>query len=240
MNGPFRISTTGAYPLIAVVLFILLLIFIVPLLILGIAGAAFSRLGFTWIEAVAVIVLMAAGSLVNIPLHTFPAPQNLSGGSGPAVFDAFSGEPVTDGQSRTVLSLNIGGGVIPAAVSAYLLYETGRLDAGSVALPLFACFVIVAIVTFFSTKVLPEWGLKAPLFLPALVALACGVLFAGGAIGLSAGVTAFAGGTLGTMAGATVCGLSKGIRQGIPQVSIGGSGMFGSIVLCALLAALVA
>lgn len=240
MNGFFRVYPAGAYSLIAIVIFVLLLIVIVPLLILGIAGAAFARLGFSWIEAVAVILLMALGSFVNIPLHTFRSTFGRTDSGEPVVFDAFSGEPVYDGARGTTLSLNIGGALIPAGVCIYLFHEAQVLDIQSVALPLAACFILVALVTFAATRVLPAWGLRAPLFLPALTALVCGILLTGGAIGIAAGVTAFAGGTMGTVAGATARGIREGVRQGISQVSIGGSGMFGSVFLCAVLAALAA
>ena len=240
MNGFFKVYPAGAYSLIAIVIFILLLIIIVPLFILGVAGAAFARLGFSWIEAVAVILLMVIGSFINIPLHTFRRRYSRTGGGEPVVFDAFSGEPVYDETMVTTLSLNIGGAVIPAGVCIYLFSEVQVLDIRSVALPLAACFILVALVTFAATKVLPAWGLRAPLFLPALTALVCGLLLTGGTPGIAAGVTAFAGGTLGTMAGAAARGVTDGIREGIGQVSIGGSGMFGPIFLCAVLAALAA
>jgi uncharacterized membrane protein len=239
MDNPFRVYSAGAYSLIAVVLFILLVILIIPLLFLGIAGAAFSRLGMSWVEAVAILLLMVLGSLVNIPLHTFRAPSGRTPESGPAVFDAFSGEPVPDAGSLTTLSLNIGGAVVPAALCIYLLSGNGQPGAGSPVVPVIACFALVAVLTFFLTTLLPGWGIRAPLFLPALAALALGLLLNGGT-GLAAGVTAFAGGTMGTLAGATAFGLLQGIRQGIRQVSIGGSGMFGSVFLCAVLAALAA
>jgi len=238
MNG-IRLYPAGAYSLIAIALLILAIVIILPLLILGIAGAAFSRLGFSWTEAVAVLLLMTAGSFVNIPLHTFRRRGASHGNHRPVVFDAFSGEPVPDEGSFTTLTLNIGGAVIPAGICLFLLYQAVRLDPGPVAIPSAISFVTVTLITFYSTKILPGWGIRAPLFLPALGALACGILLSGGT-GLYAGVTAVVGGTMGTLAGATACGLVKGIREGISTISIGGSGMFGSIILCALLAALAA
>lgn len=240
MNGLFKVYPAGVYSLLAVALFIIILIVLIPLLILGIAGAAFSRLGFTWIEAVGVILLMIVGSFVNIPLSTVRRALQSPREGEPEVFDAFSGEPVVRKEDLVPVLLNLGGAVIPAGVCIYLLYETGQIEPGSIAIPLGICLVVVAIVTFTTTKILPAWGIRAPLFLPALSALACGFLLNGGTTGLSAGVTAFAGGTIGTIAGATACGYVKGLRTGIPSISIGGSGMFGPVILCAILAALAA
>lgn len=228
------------YPVLAIVIFILLIIFIIPLLILGIAGAAFSRLGFTWFEAVAVLILMLAGSLINIPLYVFRTPQIPVAGSGPVIIDAFSGEVVADKQMFTTLSLNIGGAVIPAGICGYLLYVVARLDLESSIFPLAACFLLVTFITFFTAKTIPGWGLRSPLILPALAALAGGFLLTGGSTGLSAGVAAFVGGIMGTLTGATAYGLKNRVRQGIVHISIGGSGMFGSVILCTVLAALAA
>jgi len=236
MNSLFKMHSAGMYSLLAVALFILLVILLIPLLILGIAGAAFSRLGFSWVEAVAVILLMLAGSLVNIPLYMFRV-QQPSGET--AVFDAFTGEPVLDEQPTATLSLNLGGALIPFAVCLSLIYEFGRAGATSLVIPLAASLAFVTLVTFLLTTTLPVWGLKAPLFLPALTALACG-FFLGGGTGLAAGVIAFVGGTMGVLAGATARGLVQGIGAGVRQISIGGAGMFGAVFLCAILAALVA
>ncbi|MCX6692741.1 MAG: DUF1614 domain-containing protein, partial [Methanoregula sp.] len=127
MNGIFRISPTGPLPLFAIILFVGLIILIIPLLVLGIIGAAFSRLGFSWIEATAVILLMILGSFVNIPLWTFQNTVGKTETGTPAVFDAFTGEPVPDERVTTGLFLNLGGAVIPFAVSVYLLYRLGLL-----------------------------------------------------------------------------------------------------------------
>jgi uncharacterized membrane protein len=239
VNSLFKVSSVGAYSLLALAVVIVLSILLVPLLVLGIAGAAFSRLGFSWMEAVAVLLLMLAGSLVNIPLPAIRAMRNRGLPAGATVFDAFTGEPVPDEQSTVTLSLNLGGAVIPAAVCVFLLYGAGRVEAGSLALPLALCLGIVTIATFLSTTVLPGWGIRAPLVLPAFAALASG-FFLGGGTGLAAGVIAFVGGTMGALTGATARCFSRGIGAGVRQISIGGAGMFGPVFLCAILAALVA
>ena len=54
---------------LAIILLIGLVILLIPLLILGVIGAAFTRLGLSWIAALALVLLMLAGSFVNIPLY---------------------------------------------------------------------------------------------------------------------------------------------------------------------------
>jgi uncharacterized membrane protein len=62
MNGLYRLSPLGSLPVFALIGLVVLIVLVIPLLILGLVGAAFSRLGFSWIEAVAVILLMFLGS----------------------------------------------------------------------------------------------------------------------------------------------------------------------------------
>jgi uncharacterized membrane protein len=239
MNGIFRFSGPDALPFLAFVLAIIILIFLIPLLMLGLAGAAFSRLGFSWIEAVCVILLMLMGYFVNIPIRTFTRTGGSDSSTGAMVYDAFTGEPVPDERSTTLVSLNLGGAVIPFVVSVYLLYEMERMNAGQSFLLSLVCLIAVAFVVMISAKIIPDWGIRAPLFLPSVTALACGLLLTGGT-GLAAAVTAFSGGTMGLLVGITGLLFRKGFDQGIRQCSIGGAGAFGSVFLCILLSTLIA
>jgi uncharacterized membrane protein len=239
MNGIFRISQTGPLPIFAIILFAGLIILIVPLLVLGLVGVAFSRLGFSWVEATAVIFLMILGSFVNIPLWTFRRTAVKTETNTPAVFDAFTGEPVSDERLTTILSLNLGGAVIPFAVSIYLLYQIHPLVGELLLLQVFIAVMIVALIISVSTKVIPAYGIHTPLLVPAVSAIVSGILLTGGT-GLSAAIVAFVGGTMGTIIGAIIVTIPTIKKTGIHSVSIGGAGMFGAVFLCGLLAALIA
>lgn len=239
MNGIFRIFSTGPLSVLAIMILLGLLILLIPLLILGLIGAAFSRLGFSWIEAIAVILLMLLGSFVNIPLWTFQRINREEESGKPRVFDAFTGEPVPDQRFTTTLSLNVGGAVIPFAVSVYLLYEAQRAIGDSLLLQVIIALLVIAIITKISTKIIAPIGIRAPLFLPAISAIVCGVLLSGGT-GLSAAVIAFVGGTMGTLLGADILNLPRIREVNVQNVSIGGAGTFGAVFLCGLLAALIA
>ena len=238
MNGIYRLSPLGSLPVFAIIAIIVLIVLVIPLLILGLVGAAFSRLGFSWIEAVAVILLMLLGSFVNIPLWTFQR-EGKTGTDQPAVFDAFTGEPVTDERLTTELSLNLGGAVIPFVVSVYLLYEVQRLTGESLFLQAGITLIMVALITKVSTAIIPTNGIRAPLLVPAVSAMVLGLLINGGT-GLPAAVVAFAGGTVGTVLGAGILTLPQITKNGVSRISIGGAGMFGAVFLCGLVAALIA
>jgi uncharacterized membrane protein len=239
MNGIYRLSPTGPLPVFAIIALIGLIVLVIPLLVLGLAGAAFSRLGLSWVEAVAVILLMLLGSFVNIPLWTFRRSMRKTTTGTPAVFDAFTGEPVPDEGLATGLSLNLGGAVIPFAVSVFLLAEVQRLTGESLLLQAGIAILMVALVTQGSTSVIPAYGIHAPLLLPAVSAIVLGLLINGGT-GLSAAVVAFAGGTMGTVLGAGIFTLVRLKNIAVSRISIGGSGMFGAVFLCGLFAALIA
>ena len=69
MSDGVRFFSAGPLSVIAFIILIGLFILLIPLFILGIIGAAFIRLGFSWISALAVILLMVFGSFVNIPVY---------------------------------------------------------------------------------------------------------------------------------------------------------------------------
>jgi len=239
MNGVYRLSPLGSLPVFVLIALIVLIVLIVPLLILGLIGAAFSRLGFSWIEAVAVIILMFLGSFVDIPVWTFRRREDHTATGTPAVFDAFTGEPVLNERLNTELSVNLGGAVIPLLVSGFLLFDVQRLTGESLLLQAGIALIFVALVTRVFSAIIPGYGIRAPLLVPAVSALALGLLAAGGT-GLSAAVVAFAGGTAGILLGAGIFTIPTIKNSSLSRVSIGGAGMFGAVFLCGLLATLIA
>jgi uncharacterized membrane protein len=236
-NG-IRMHSAGPLSVLALILLIGLVILIVPLLFLGLVGAAFTRLGFSWIAALALVLLMLFGSFVNIPLYRIKRDMiRVDHAALPfaGTGNSFSPPPVWE----TVISLNLGGALIPAAVSVYLLYRAIAVADMTVLQPVAVGIVIVAVIAWMATRSVPGYGLRAPLFIPGLAALLCGLLLTGGT-GLSAGVTAFVAGTAGTLLGAGIAQLPRIRDMEIPEVSIGGAGMFGAIFLACILSALIA
>jgi uncharacterized membrane protein len=239
MSDGVKVYSAGPLSIIALILLIGLIILVIPLLFLGFVGAAFTRLGFSWIAALAVVLLMLFGSFVNIPLYTIR--RDMVRGDTGAFSDEgaaipWATQPVWD----TVISLNLGGAVIPVLVSAYLLYSSVVVLGTTILGPVCAGIVIVAIIAYLATRSVPGYGIRAPLFIPGLAALLCGLLLTGGTPGLVAGVTAFVAGTAGTLLGAGIAWLPRIKDLEVPRVSIGGAGMFGAIFLACILSAMIA
>jgi uncharacterized membrane protein len=238
MNDGVRFSSAGPLSIFAIVLFIALVILIVPLLILGVIGAAFTRLGFSWISALAIVLLMLFGSFVNIPVYRIrrdiiriPPPDSSITGE----YLQSPPSPIWD----TTIFVNLGGAVIPAAVSVYMLYQAILITGTSLLVFVCAGIILVAAITYVSTRSVPGYGIQVSLLIPGLAALLAGLLLSGGT-GLTAAVTAFVSGIAGTLLGGNIAHLFRIKDLDVPSVSIGGAGTFGAVFICCILPALIA
>jgi uncharacterized membrane protein len=238
MSDGVRFYSAGPLSVFVIILIIALVIIIVPLLVLGIIGAAFTRLGFSWISALAVVLLMLFGSFVNIPVYRFRRDMiRVSHNQAPVFGVSF---PNTSGEIwDTTISLNLGGAVIPVFISLYLMYRAILITGTSLIFTVCAGITIVAMITFVSTRLDTYTGIQVPLLIPGLTALLAGLLLAGGT-GLIGAVTAFVSGVTGVLLGGNIANLYRISDLEVPEVSFGGAGTFGSIFLCCMLPALIA
>lgn len=238
MAGDIRFFSAGPLSVFAIVLLIALVILLIPLLILGVIGAAFTRLGLSWVAALALVLLMLAGSFVNIPLSLIrrdmirATPLDSAGNE---LVDPFAAPPVWD----TVISVNLGGGILPVCIAAYMMYRAVMVTGTTLLFPVALCAALVMAISFVSTHEIAGVGIRVPFIIPATTALLAGVLLSGGT-GLTAAVTALAGGTLGTIAGGNLAHLYRVRDLEVPEVSIGGFGTFGAVFICCVLPALIA
>jgi uncharacterized membrane protein len=237
MAGSVRYISAGPLSVLAILLFIVFVLLLIPLLILGVIGAAFTRLGLSWVAALALVLLMLAGSFVNIPLFRIrremirALPMHSEGNERA---DPFALPPVWD----TVISVNLGGGILPVCVAGYLVYQAVTVTSINILFPVALCAALVMAISYVSTHQLAGVGIRVPVLIPSLTALLAGVLLSGGT-GLAAAVTALAGGTFGTLAGGNLAHLNQVRDLELPEVSIGGSGSFGAVFLCCILPALI-
>jgi uncharacterized membrane protein len=238
MTNSVRFPSIGALSVFAIIIFVVLLILLIPLLFLGLIGAAFTRLGFSWLSALAVVLLILLGSSVNIPVYTIKRDMIRVVPEGVSISDPFT--PWSAGQVwETVISISLGGAVLPICVAVYLLYTALPLTGKSLALPICAGILTVAVITYVSTRPAPGIGLQVPILVPALTALLVAVLLAGG-VGITAAVSAFVSGIIGVLCGGNLAQIPRIKDLDIPAWSIGGSGTFGSMLICCILPALIA
>jgi uncharacterized membrane protein len=130
----------------------------------------------------------------------------------------------------TVVAVNVGGCLIPVAVSLYLLAKNHLWGRGLLAVAAVAAFVHPM------AQPVAGVGVTVPTFLPALGAVAVALMLSR----RYAALLAYVGGSVGTLVGADLMNLGRVQALGAPLTSIGGAGTFDGIFLTGLLAVMLA
>ena len=102
--------------------FFLTAIVMLPLLILGMIGEAFMRLGISPSLIFWLLILTLLGSLVNIPIYRFENRETV-GEQVVSYFGMRYRVPRTEQAQTTILAVNVGGALIPMALSGYLISQ---------------------------------------------------------------------------------------------------------------------
>jgi uncharacterized membrane protein len=195
---------------------------------LGALTIAFEKLGLSPDSAFLLFITILGGSLVNLPLFSMKSePPRLEDMPSP-VRELYSRMPHT---GRTLVLVNVGGCVVPAAFSIYLMAQH-PLNIFYVALAVSA----VALLCFKTTRPLPGIGLGSPMLLAPLMAALVSIALDPA----DAAPLAFISGTLGVLIGADLLHLRDIRRLGSPSASIGGAGSFDGIFISGLVAVLLA
>lgn len=233
-------------PLMLILLFGLLVlvglvIILFPIVFLTAIGATFTKLGFSWREALLILFLTLAGSFVNVPVRTLESRAAPAYDRYVAVYGRFYRipEPV----QRTVLAVNVGGALIPLVISLYLLYDSVVISGGYLVMGLaLAGVAVVTVVTKLVARPVPGLGIATPFFIPPLAALIAALVLStfAGEVPVAAVIIAYVSGTLGTLIGADLLNLGHIAELGAPMASIGGAGTFDGIFLSGIIAALLA
>lgn len=218
---------------VAHLLFLLLLLtfpFLWLVVTLDAVQVAVAKLGFSPNLSLLLLTLVIVGSTINIPLYervskitVVPDLEQLW------TMRFFWGIPLRRIEQKTVVALNVGGGLIPTILA---LYQFTRVS------PLLILLVtaVVTIVSYYSAQVVPGIGIQMNALIAPLTAAMTAVLLTAGS-GVAAPI-AFAGGVLGTLIGADLLHLPEIERMTPSILSIGGAGVFDGIALCGLFAVL--
>lgn len=179
----------------------------------------------------ALLLLLACllGSYVNIPIIHFPESKVLDvvelrklGESYPVL--------VARDWPGMVLAVNVGGALIPTAVSIYLVVKRRLL------LPAFFCTAAVAVAVYLFSRTVPGLGIVVPVYVAPLSAAVAALVTSR----VQAAPLAYIGGSLGTLFGGDLLRLPQLLGLGSPLVSIGGAGTFDGIFISGILALLLA
>lgn len=196
-------------PIIA--LFTLALGLVVILLEVGAIAYAYERVGIDSHYLISLLALSLMGSGLNLPLVRY-------------------GEPDEDGRPLNLLAMNVGGALIPAGLSIYLLLRGAAPPVSLLGVAL------VGLVVHRIARPLPGVGIAVPVIVPPLIAAGTGLVMAPAA----APAFAYVAGSLGTLVGADLTNLGTLRRLGGPVASIGGAGTFDGVFVTGILAVLLA
>ncbi len=209
------------------VLFLLLLPFIWFAIALDVVEVAVAKLGFSPSTAFLLFTAVVLGSTVNIPLYERVSQVPVIPDFADLWIARFWGIPLRRIEQKTIVALNVGGGLIPTLLA---LYELTRSNA----LAILLVTAVVTLTSYFSAQIVPGIGIQMNALVAPLTASLMAVLIAGE----GAAPIAFAGGVLGTLIGADLLHLPEIEKMSAGVLSIGGAGVFDGIALCGLFALL--
>jgi uncharacterized membrane protein len=212
-----------------VLLMFLLFGVLLALVQLGIIEYAYSKIGIQprWIFLFLILSLL--GSYVNIPVAEIPAKDFVEKDT---VSDYGVQYVVPDMRDspRTVIAINVGGALIPAVLSIYLIVRN-RLFLQSV-----IAVAVVTVVVHQLAHPVPGVGIALTPIIPPLLAAGVALLLSRRA----APALAYIAGSLGTLIGADLLNLGIVGDLQAPVLSIGGAGTFDGVFLTGILAVLLA
>lgn len=208
---------------------ILVIILLVSFVQVGALTIAFGKLGLSPNSAFLLLFISLMGSLINLPLFSMKAegpPQQP-----PAFLRGLLRPPPIPFTGRTLVAINVGGGLIPLGFSIYLMSHStpGLLEYAVV-------IVGVSLISFFISRPVHGLGIGMPIFIAPITAALLAIMVDQA----NAAPLAYCGGTLGVLIGADLLRLKDIRTMGTPIASIGGAGTFDGIFISGIVAVLLA
>ncbi len=210
-------------------LFFAILVVLAILIQIGLLRRVSSALGLDPFVATLLLFASLLGSYINLPLVRLPEEHVVSREVVEIMGVPFLA-PVAVDWPGTILAINVGGGVIPIALSLYLLGRYHLWGPGLIAIAFVAFFVHQM-----ATPV-PGVGIAVPFFAPPLLAAFVALILSR----RYAGPLAYVGGCIGVLVGADLLNLGALRSLGAPVASIGGAGTFDGVFLTGVIAVLLA
>jgi uncharacterized membrane protein len=210
------------------VVFFLVALIMLPFLMVGLIGEAFLRLGISPSLIFWLLILTLLGSLVNLPIYKFENPD-VVGDQMVSYFGMRFRVPRPGRPQVTILAVNVGGALIPLALSLYLIT---KIDFG-ISLPIM--LVVVTVVVNRLARPVRGMGIGVPGLVPPLVAALGAYLLCSPELRAPC---AYIASTMGILIGADLLNLGHIRQLGAPVASIGGAGTFDAIFLSGIIAVL--
>ena len=216
-----------AMPFLLILFFLFL--FLIVLIEVGILGYAYQKIGVDRRYVFLLLFASLMGSYVNIPVAHLPA-QEVQSARVVSFYGMQYVVPTVVNWPGTVIAVNVGGALVPAILSIYLIRKK-RLWGRS----LLAVAIVAAVVHYLATPV-PGVGIVVPTLVPPLLTAGVVLLISRE----QAPPLAYIAGSLGTLIGADLLNLGRIQGLGAPVASIGGAGTFDGIFLTGIVAVLLA
>jgi len=211
-------------------LLLALLVTLVTFVQFGALTLAFDKLGLSAESGFLLLFVSLFGSAINLPLFTVGAEAPPTE-TVPVALRGLLRHTAREFHGRTLIAINVGGGVIPVLFSLYLIGR-GELSLSTVV----AAVGIVALVSYLISRPLPGIGIGMPIFVAPLAAALTALLLKPE----HSAALAYVSGTLGVLIGADLMRLKDIRRMGTPLAAIGGAGTFDGIFMTGIVAVLLA
>ena len=214
------------YVLLGIVVLIVLVI-----IFSGIVSFTFSAAGDT--ALVIILVGSLVGSFINIPLYRTQSKQPLVREEYVSFFGIRYRIPrVAYGETYTEVEVNVGGALLPAGMSVFLL----TISPISIIYSSLIGVLAVTIVTHLVARPVRGVGIQTPTFVPPIAAAVAAIILSPA----SPAVVAYVSGTFGALIGADLLNLGKIPDLGAPVASIGGAGTFDGVFVTGIVAVILA
>ena len=211
------------------ILFAALLVILITVIEVGLLRYAYQKIGIGPRHMFLLLLLSFLGSYINIPLWHLP-PHPVVAPGVVSYYGILHVIPMVKNWPGTVITINLGGAIIPTFLSFYLLLKNG-LFAKSL-----AGVSLVAFCVYLIAQPVRGVGIVVPTYIPPLIAATVGLFLSR----QYAPSLAYIAGSLGTLIGADLLNLGRIQGLGAPIASIGGAGTFDGIFLTGILAVLLA
>ena len=193
-------------------------------------AVAFAKLGLSPLAGLAFFWFSLMGSLINIPvfrkqLDYYEKPDEVT-----VFFNRFFGLRIPAFQREQIISLNLGGAILPGLLCLYLL---PRVNSGAAIL----ATIVTTTFSYYLSKPVKGVGIVIPAFIPAIIAAIAALIFAEEG---NAPAVAYISGVAGTLIGADLLRLNQIKRLGGSFLSIGGAGVFDGIFIVGIISVLLA
>ena len=187
----------------------------------------FQKLGLSPSSAFLLLAGSLAGSLINLPLFTIASGNTRDYDA--SFFHGLLRGRISEYTGTTIIAVNVGGCIIPALFSVYLLFHgnPGVSDA-------LLATGVVTIISFMFSRTIPGLGVGMPILIAPVSAATVAILLNPE----YSAPLAYIAGTMGVLVGADLLRLTDIGRIGAPLASIGGAGTFDGIFITGVVAVL--